>query len=227
MKIILFVLLMMSADVHAWTASPSNLERTGCGIKSSDEIRKLPPQTCVGGRVYELKYVHGRGQIILRSARRESVLKKIPRGFDPSLVGGESLIGFLPDALQPYRTKNIVAYVSTIRSTGGNGRGQCGAGVEIYLNFLDLSLAFPKVKSSILIGSCEKPIELMEQDLSESALGDVSVVAGRLTLRFLSYPDLEGYPVCFCIARFQEADFYRRSVIAPAKLPSVSRSKTS
>ena len=91
----------------------------------------------------------------------------------------------MQDALQPYKAENIVVYVSTIRTTGGNGRGQCGAGGEIYLNFLDLSPASPKVKSSILIGSCEKPIELVDQNLAESTLGDVSVVAGKLTLRFL------------------------------------------
>jgi hypothetical protein len=79
----------MSADVHASTASPSNLERARCEIKSSDKIKKLPLQTCVEGKVYELKYVHGRGQIILRFAKGTSVLKKIPRGFDLALVGGK------------------------------------------------------------------------------------------------------------------------------------------
>ena len=151
--------------------------------------------------------MHDRGQIIVRAAKGTSVLKKIARGFDPALVGGENLIGFLPDALQPYKAENIAVYVSTIRTTGGNGRGECGAGGEIYLNFLDLSPASPKVKSTILIGRCEKPIELVDQNLSASALVDVSVVAGKLTLRFLFYSDLEGGPVASVSSDFKKLIF--------------------
>nr|WP_314543663.1 hypothetical protein [uncultured Massilia sp.] len=124
--------------------------------------------------------------------KSRTVLEKIPKRFDPELVGADEVIGLLPFSLQPYRNKSILVYISAIRISGGDGRGQCGAGLEIYMNFIDVSKAKPKQISRILIGSCNESIELEEINLSDKNLGEISVVNGKLSLRFLLYKEAEG-----------------------------------
>jgi hypothetical protein len=123
------------------------------------------------------------------------VLRRIPQGFDPSLVGSDSLIGFLSDSLQPYKSRNLLLYVSAIRTNGGGGGGQCGSGSEIYLNVLDTSRDVPRIRSSILIGSCDESIQLLDQNIGRGTLGEVAVVENRLSLHFLNYKNLDGYAV--------------------------------
>ncbi len=60
------------------------------------------------------------------------------------------------------------------------------------MNFIDVSKAKPKQISRILIGSCNESIELEEINLSDKNLGEISVVNGKLSLRFLLYKEAEG-----------------------------------
>jgi hypothetical protein len=119
------------------------------------------------------------------------VLHRIPRGFQPSLVGADALIGFLPPALQVDIDRNIVFYISTIRTKGGGGGGQCGAGAEIYFNALDLHISPARLIGHHLIGSCSG-IELSDADPYTANIGDMSVVDGHLVFKFMFHRDYEG-----------------------------------
>ncbi|WP_156648919.1 hypothetical protein [Massilia sp. Leaf139] len=134
-------------------------------------------------------------------------MQRIPRKYDPSLVGADGFIGFLPNAMQAYKDKGVLAFVSFIRTKGGNGSGQCSAGAEIFLNFLDVRAAAPKILSSILIDSCNRPIELMDRNSSTKTLGKLSVVNKRITLHFLSYCEGEGYPIATVSADLKQLEF--------------------
>lgn len=144
------------------------------------------------GRTFNIHYDRRSLKIVLSVDQTKNILEKIPKRFDPELVGADEMIGFLPTSLQPYVNKDVLVYISTIRTSGGDGRGQCGAGVEMYMNFLDVSKRKPKQISRILIGSCNESIELKEINLSDKNFGEISVVDGKLSLRFLFYKKVEG-----------------------------------
>jgi hypothetical protein len=146
------------------------------------------------GEIYRIRYDPSRGRIELTFNSRNVVLHRIAKGYDPSIVGSDVFIGFLPDALQPYKSQGYLIYVSSRRTNGGSGRGQCGAGSEIYLNFLDTRAAIPKPRSRILIGSCDQSIELDDQDISTGSLGNIDLDEGKLSLHFLHYENMEGSP---------------------------------
>lgn len=103
--------------------------------------------------------------------------------------------GFLPEKLQIYKKNDVLVYVSSIRSSSGNGMGECGAGSEIYLDLIDISRKMPRLKSSILIGSCRESIELEEQEISKGKVGAITIVGNNLTSHFLNYKNMNGDPV--------------------------------
>jgi hypothetical protein len=187
----LFVATILSWGHTSAAASPQ-LPRECNTALSADH---LSPIACHNGRVYRIKYEQRKTRIVLSFDNKQTVLRRIPQGFDPSLVGSDSLIGFLSDSLQPYKSRNLLLYVSAIRTNGGGGGGQCGSGSEIYLNVLDTSRTVPRTKSSILIGSCDESIGLLDQNIGDGQLGEVSVVENKLSLHFMYYRNLEGYPV--------------------------------
>jgi len=135
--------------------------------------------------------------IVLEKKSGKFFLARIPPSYDPSLVGADALIGFLPKSLQAYEKDNVLVYVTTIRTNGGNGGGQCGAGSEIYLNFLEIGKVAPVAKSKILIGSCESSIEMKGQDTSAGEFGEISLVDEKISLHFLNYKKLDGSPTAF------------------------------
>lgn len=208
MKRIFLILILILIQSQAWATGSDIKKIVECSLTSPKSSRMLPLQTCIEGRIYQLKLAKANSQIVSVFGKKVTVLSKIPKGFDPALVDADDLIGFLPDEFQAYKEKNTLVYISSIRTTGGDGRGQCGSGVEIYLNFLDVAHTTPKVKSSILIGSCTKPIELLHQDLSHSKLGEIAVVEQKLSLQFLSYLDLEGYPTATISSDFKTLEFH-------------------
>ena len=183
-------LLLWAAALHSAEASRPVYE---CGMAKQDNDETVWKKLCVDDRVYEVYYIRKVSRIEVRSGRGKIVFR-IPSGYDPALVGSDSLIGFLPEKLQVFKKDKVLIYVSSIRSRGGDGRGQCGSGSEIYLNFLDISKQAPKLKSSILIGSCKESIELDDQDVSKGKIGDITVVDNNLTLHFLNYKEIEGEP---------------------------------
>jgi hypothetical protein len=144
---------------------------------------------------YKLTYDHKSRKLMLFFDRKGISLQQFSKGRDPALVGADKVMGFLPDKLQVYKRSNVLLYVSSIRTNAGEGGGQCGAGSEIYLNFLSVKKQAPKVSSRILIGSCDYSIELDNQSIPDGEVGEISVQEGKLFLHFLNYKDLSASPV--------------------------------
>ena len=172
-------------------------------------VVKPTASICVGGGAYSIVHHAAGRKTSLKWRAGSTVLHRIPRGFEPSLVGADKSIGFLPDHLQPHKDQKIVFYVSAIRSTGGNGSGQCGAGAEIFLHVLDLAPAKPKPLASHLIGSCSG-IEIDESDAYAGELGDMSLVDGKLAMDFISYPGQATAAMATLSADFQKLEFIAR-----------------
>jgi hypothetical protein len=164
------------------------------GSTSISKVQHVTPTAYRSGKYYSVRYDRVTRRVELAFDGQKIVLHRIAKGYDPSIVGSDVFIGFLPDSLQPYKSHGSLIYVSSRRTNGGSGRGQCGAGSEIYLNFLDTSAAIPKPRSRILIGSCEQSIELEDQDISTASLGDIYVDEGKLFLHFLNYENMKGSP---------------------------------
>ncbi|XYJ11492.1 hypothetical protein ACSUZJ_05760 [Telluria sp. B2] len=194
MKITEFFCIAVLAvgDLNADSPAPQGLQRDESMQMS---LKKVVPEIHYQGRVYRIRYVERRTRIELDVKGKKTILHQIPKRFDPSLVGAEGFIGFLPEELQPYKGSGNLLYVSSIRTSGGNGGGQCGSGAEIFLNVLNVNAKIPRTQASVLIGSCEKSIELLDQDMSNDVLGAVAVGEGHLVLQFMSYEERSGYPI--------------------------------
>lgn len=169
--------------------------------------KKIVRFACFHDSRYEMAYSSKKNSIVLNFSGKELILASVPARFNPGLVGSDSLIGFLAPRLQVYKDSNILMYITAIRTRGGDGRGQCGSGSEIYLNFLDVSRANPKRYSSVLIGSCNESIEIDEQNVSDGELGEVFVDANRLRIKFLNYKNVEGYPIATVSHDFKKLEF--------------------
>lgn len=170
-------------------------------------VHQLPTRLLYEGRTYEITYITQRRQIVLKVNGRPTVLHQIPKEYDPSIVGSEAVIGFLPDRLQPYKKSKILLYLSSIRTSGGAGGGQCGSGSEIHVNFLDVRTPRATVQSRILIGSCQASIELADQDLPIGQFGSASVVGSKLAFHFMNYGGMEGSPTATVSSDFRRLDF--------------------
>lgn len=138
------------------------------------------------GRFF-LHYAHGISVVELRHAGRRITVLPIPSGYNPALVGAEKGNRFLPLSLQPYIGQGRLLLIVTRRTTGGDGGGQCGAGVEQYLKVVDVRASLPRIIASHLIESCAEGTELGSQGQDADPLPSLSVVGGRLRVRFLSY----------------------------------------
>ncbi|UIJ46284.1 hypothetical protein LZK98_04885 [Sphingomonas cannabina] len=132
--------------------------------------------------------------IELRHEDHATSILRIPTGYDPALVGAEGDIRFLPARLQPYIAQGKLLLTLTLRTTGGDGNGQCGAGVEEYLKVVDVSSTRPQVIASHLIGSCAEAIELDHDGGREDMLLPFRVTRSELQIRLLSYRNRDGGP---------------------------------
>ncbi|HEX9173144.1 MAG TPA: hypothetical protein VF861_10815, partial [Telluria sp.] len=77
----------------------------------------------------------------------------------------------------------------------------------IHVNFLDLSAPKAKVRSRILIGSCQESIELTDQDIPNGKLGALSILNDKLAFHFMNYGSMEGYPTATVSSDFRRLDF--------------------
>ena len=180
----------------ALDANASVLPEDGKSTPSKSTVaasRTVYPQKLHVGK-HELSISYENNKVMLKSDGADMILHKVSSGFEPSKVGAEQLNSFLPLELQAYKVRNILLYTTAIRSTGGNGSGQCGAGAEIRLHALDIGQSPPKVVSGVLIGSCLESIELADQDMNTLHLGALLVDGGRLRLKFLNYKTADGTP---------------------------------
>ena len=201
-----FIAVVLSMPAHG--AHLDALQNKECTTSSEDSSGKVVPTICYQGQFYEIKYIQKSTKIVLVGDRINSTLHQISRKFDPSLVGGDVSIGFLPEYLQIYRRLGMLLYLSSIRTTGGDGGGYCGAGAEISLQFLDMKTRRPKFRQGILIGSCRDTIELVDQNVSRGIFGAISVVEGRLNFQFMNYGMRQGYPVATLSDDFKALRFY-------------------
>ena len=158
-------------------------------VKGREQLSSACIIDPVGGyKEIQLVFDLRRSVLYLKSGRERVVLENIGGDFDPSLIGVESRLRFLPPALQPYRSQGLLLFVSSRRSVAGTGGGQCGAGAEDFLNILDANKKPAKVLARLLIGSCLDNVELI--DSSEfGAYKSFWVDGGVLAMQFLSYDD--------------------------------------
>jgi hypothetical protein len=157
-----------AAAAHHGLAHGSN---DTCAPPSKIADRQISSGVCIRGKSYRLEYRQALKRIVLYIAGRAFILHQIPAERDPKLVGADAIIGFLPDELQLYKKSGIAIYTSSIRTSSGTGGGQCGSGSEIFLNVLDTTRVRPHVVATILIGSCDRSIELDDQDIPAGKLG--------------------------------------------------------
>lgn len=155
----------------------SNLEQTSniCVIDTNGALREV-----------QLSYYFNHVKLLLKNNGKKLLLEDIGKEFDPTQVGAASHIRFLPARLQAYRSQGYLLFTSSRRSASGAGGGQCGSGVEDYLNVLDINIAPARVKARFLIGSCIDGIELVALDKFED-FNSFWVADGRLHMQFLSY----------------------------------------
>ncbi len=203
-------LIFLSATFGGAHAAGKAKTAVNCTVASTPEraatIVKPVSSICAANREYTITLNNQGNRISLTSNGRTEVIQRIPKGFEPTLVAGDKLLGFLPDHLQHYKAKKIVLYVSTIRTTGGGGGGQCGAGTEIYLKVLDLKPARPSIIAKHLIGSCSG-IELENFDQSNLELGSISIVDGQIVMKFGYYRGYQGEPTATVSRDFKHLKF--------------------
>lgn len=208
-KMILFAIhlaaLLLCAPIL--NANSDTLRDRGCANARSYSTKSVVPSLCYHGKIYKIDYVKSSGKVILFSGQAKSTLHRIPKGFDPTLVGADVFIGFLPEQLQAYQKSGILLYVTSIRTSNSEGGGQCGSGAELSLQFLDVSARRLKIRQGILIGSCEKTIEILNQNISKGILGALSVVEGRLTFQFMNYENKPGFPIATVAEDFRGLRF--------------------
>jgi hypothetical protein len=211
MKFISFILMwfaILGAD-KAFAINEKIMSNPACGANAPVIKGRVVSTMCNEGMIYKIIYDKKKKQILSVGGTYKTILHKIPSGYDPALVGADVFIGFLPEVLQIYKKNNLLLYISTIRTNGGAGGGQCGSGSEIFLNFLDVGGAIPKTRSQILIGSCEESIELADQDMSAGILGDIFVSQNRIALHFMNYKNLDGSPTAVLSSDFKQLSFER------------------
>ncbi|HEU0230409.1 MAG TPA: hypothetical protein VFR20_07545 [Burkholderiaceae bacterium] len=146
--------------------------------------------TTEAGKTYTLTYRQAAQDIQVQHAASTAVVSRIPRGHDPSLVGAATRIRFLPNSLQPYESRGDLLFIATQRTRAGRGMGLCGAGVETYLDVLDIRHKSPKVTASLLVDSCARGISLRNNGDPDDTLYSFDVEGGRLSMRFLAYEDM-------------------------------------
>jgi hypothetical protein len=209
MRIGVYFLLCLLAlnPLGAATVNGGANRHATCTKEVRESVEQISSYACYADQSYRLQYDSKSGRVVLFFDKTHVDLHRIPRRYDPSLVGADNIIGFLPAELQPYLSKDIILYISSIRTTGGGGGGQCGSGSEIYLNFLDVRPRLPTLRSSILIGSCAQSIELLDQDIPAGKFGAISVANNKLSLHFMNYGNLEGYPTATVSADFKQLEF--------------------
>ncbi|MFC5479895.1 hypothetical protein [Massilia suwonensis] len=202
---VLLLLIVITTNALAADAAVAGL---GCKDQRAGDKVSVFDEGCLNGLNYRIYYNKKTTSIVVKNKNKEVTLQKIPKRYDPVIVGADTFIGFLPDKLQVYKDIGILAYISSIRTSGGDGKGQCGAGAEIFLNFLNIQHRMaPKVLSKILIGSCSESIEIMDQDLSSGILGRLFVIDKKLSLQFMNYPEIEGYPTASISTDLKHLEF--------------------
>jgi hypothetical protein len=190
-SVMVFAWSILAAAAHA-IAAPA----TTASVNDSTTPQELSNGnvtssiTTTRSRSYKLVFVKTKQSIDVSYPAGRTTVFKIEEGKDPSLVGVENHIRFLPMSLQPYMDKGDLLFIAAERTTDGDGGGQCGSGAEIYLKVLDVTAAKPKVIGSHLIDSCAESIESASSGTGQDDLREFSVQKGQLIIEFRSYKDV-------------------------------------
>lgn len=157
-------------------------------------------------KLFELDYSFKTRKLTIDTPAGKSTLEVTPKGYSPELVGAEENIRILPMELQPYLPSTLL-YISAIRTNGGDGRGQCGSGAEIFLNVLNIELDRPKLISKILVSSCAESIELKGSEEAGPNLKGFSISNGELKVHFLFYKNENGSRTATLSKDFKRLEF--------------------
>lgn len=117
-------------------------------------------------------------------------LLKLEKNADPSLVGEGKSIAFLSHQSFHINDREFFALTVAERSMRGDGRGQCGAGSEIYFVALEITGSKLKEVKRLLISSCKESIFLANDGTGAANslfLNDLNEVE----FRWSTYPNFD------------------------------------
>ncbi|MEY4766605.1 MAG: hypothetical protein RI907_3278 [Pseudomonadota bacterium] len=152
--------------------------------KGQGHVSELCVDGAHGQNRVKLVYDPRGGEVVAWWGHQRLRVDHFGKRFDPAWVGSEHKIRFLPMRLQPYRAQGVWLFTTSRRSTGGNGGGFCGSGVEDWLQVLQLSGARAAILARHPIASCLNGIELADAE----PFGEFHafwVQGGQLHMQFL------------------------------------------
>lgn len=159
------------------------------------------------GKTLTLDYREKARTVSIAIGGRSHRIERIDKNYGPELIGMEKHIRFLPLDLQPYLSRNVVLFNTVVRSSGGEGMGQCGSGAEEYLNAVSIDGARVKVLDKVHVGSCYESIYPDNEDGNETDFSAYSVHDGRLAIKFLNYPEMKNSPTGILSKDFHRLEF--------------------
>ena len=153
-----------------------------------------------------LSFDSANGVSTLTNGIRKSTLDIIKKNYRPGIVGGEQYMRFLPASAQIYENRALLLYLSARRSTGGGGGGQCGAGLEIFLNVLNLKTSARVGR--VLVSSCLKNIELSSSATPDDPTESFKGAGDKIAIDFLNYGDMPGSPTGYLSSDLSKIEFH-------------------
>ena len=199
-KTILLAAFMTAFSAHA--AEPNDF-----GCISGTKAQRPGTSLCLPGKTLTLDYRPKARTVSIEINGHSHLVERIDRNFGPELIGMEEYIRVLPLALQPYLSRNVILFNSVVRSSGGEGMGQCGSGAEVFVNALSITGAKVKVLGKVQVESCYRSIVPYKAEEEETGFSEYSVQDGRLAIRFRNYPDVEGRPTGLLSKDFRQLEF--------------------
>lgn len=203
-------LLLASGCMPGFAANPNDF---GCSVAGAIQSKNSDPAAnlCLPGAKLKLEYQRKNRKVALHIKGRPIVIEKIEKGYGPELIDMQGYIRFLPLKVQPYLESKVVLFNSVVRSTGGNGGGQCGSGYELFLNALNLSQSKPRVVGKVKIGSCTESIFPEGIDEGPADYSAYSIRDGKLTIKFFNYKSMDGSPTAVLSKDFNQLEFTQSS----------------
>ena len=197
-------ILTMLACCAVCSAQAADLKDFGC--TADGKLQRPGASLCLPAKTLTLDYQPKARAVNIVVNGRPHTVERIDKNYGPELIGMAKYIRFLPMELQPYLSRNVVLFNSVVRSSGGEGMGQCGSGAEKYLNAVSISGTKVKVLGKVHVGSCYEPIEPDGEAGNETDFSAYSVQDGKLAIKFLYYQGLMD-PIGVLSKDFQRLEF--------------------
>lgn len=122
---------------------------------------------------------------------RSKIILKIPQGRDPSSVDTNRYNKFLFS--KPIKIGNafFIPTLFATRTNSGTTSGQCGSGIEVWLNIIAVQGNSIAIRRSELVQSCQNDIYL--QDTGNGKIEDAfQETSGKIIVKWLSHPKNNG-----------------------------------